>query len=419
MTTKFPGRLTPALSASSAAAAIRQVLSLAPFALFLIILPFPGTVAARLLFLFICFGSALWQWRRLPAARAPIPCKAALGAWMAVCLASLAYAFDAAYTLGELKNEVGYSMMAYFAFFVVAHDRGNALWLLRASGLGSLAIGSWALFALVGNDFHWNEGGGHGGIGVFATYVITVVPALAWLSCEDSSPLLRRIAAGLSVFAMFLAAVTMQRAVWPVLALQLVLALAMATRAGLIKARRRLLLIAVGLVAAAALAGLVAIQQIRYGDARNEQVQLNTDVRIAFWPRVIARIVEHPLTGTGFGRGVIHKAYPDLTPEATPALWHAHNVLLNYGLEMGFPGIVVLASLFAAFGILFWRASAGPSALAGIAGFVIVASVLARNQFNDFFMRDMSLMFWALAGLFARLTVAARQGNSNDQQRPA
>lgn len=419
MTTKFPGRLTPALSALSAAAANRQVLSLAPFALFLIILPFPGTVAARLLFLFICFGSALWQWWRLPAARARIPCKGALGAWMAVCLASLAYAFDAAYTLGELKNELGYSMMAYFAFFVVGHDRGNALWLLRASGLGTLVIGSWAILAFVGNDFLWNEGGGHGGVGVFATYVITVIPGLVWLSREDSSPLLRRTAAGLSLFALFLTALTMQRAVWPVLALQLVLALVMATRAGLIKLRRRLLLIAIGFVAAATLAGLVAIQQIRYGYTRDERVQLNTDVRIALWPKVITTIVEHPLTGTGFGRGVIRKAYPHLTPAEAPALWHAHNVLLNYGLEMGVPGILVLAYLFAAFGILFWRASVGPSALAAITGLVIVGGVLSRNQFNDFFIRDMSLMFWALTGLFARLAVTVGQGNQNDQQTPA
>ena len=97
---------------------MRAHLPLLPFALFLIILPFPGTVAARLLLLAICFGIALWQWWRHPGVRAPIPCKPVLGAWTVVCTASLLYAFDPGYSQGELKNELGYTMMAFFAFVI-------------------------------------------------------------------------------------------------------------------------------------------------------------------------------------------------------------------------------------------------------------------------------------------------------------
>lgn len=390
---------------------MKASLPLLPFALFLIILPFPGTVAARLLLLLICFCIASWQWWRHPGLRATIPCKPVLAAWIVVCAASMFYAFDPGYSLGELKNELGYTMMAFFAFFAIAHDRANAVWLLRASGLGLVIIGGWAIIALVTNGFAWNEGGGHGGIGIFATYVITVVCGQFWLAGQDPSPAFRRLALALCVFAIALAALTMQRAVWPVIAFQSLLALFVASRAGLIALDRRMLLLAIGCVAMVAIAGLLANQRVRYGDAPNEQVQLGNDVRLKYWPEVVARIAEHPLTGTGFGRGVIRKAYPDLTPVEAPALWHAHNVFLNYGLQAGIPGVLALAALFAGFGILFWHASTGPQAWAGIAGLLLVGGVVLRNQANDFFVRDMSLMFWALTGLFARLATSAWHGD--------
>src|SRR5947207_1607171 len=80
-----------------------------PFVGLLLILPFPGTVALRLVCLAAAFLVALLCWRRL--APPSVPCKPALLAWAAVALASLAYAVDSEYSLVEIKNEVGYAMM--------------------------------------------------------------------------------------------------------------------------------------------------------------------------------------------------------------------------------------------------------------------------------------------------------------------
>jgi hypothetical protein len=44
-----------------------------------------------------------------------------------------------------------------------------------------------------------------------------------------------------------------------------------------------------------------------------------------------------------------------------------------------------------------------------MAGCALLAGVFLRNQFNDFFQRDMSLLFWALCGLFAGMLLAREE----------
>jgi O-antigen ligase len=389
---------------------------LLPFAMFLVILPFPGTVAVRLLLLVACFGIALWQWRQVPGARTAIPCKPALAAWIAVCLASLIYAVDFRYSLGEIKNELGYTLLAFFAFFVVARDRPTVLVLLRAMILGLLLIGGWATQDWLRHGFAWQERGLHGGIGIFATYVIAVVPALVWLLLEETTPFWQRLAACALAFAFFLAAITLQRVVWPVLAVQTVLMAALLARAGRLRVSRRQIIFATVAVALLATAGLIANQQRRYGSTEAPAAALAADSRLAFWPSVIATIGEHPAIGAGFGRDSMRKAYPQLVPDYNPMLLHPHNVFLTYGIGMGVPGMLALLALFACWGLFFWRAAMGAATLAGIAGLALLTGVVLRNQLNDFFVRDMSLWFWALTGLFARIAMTAKQGNDSDQQ---
>jgi len=386
---------------------MKRILPLLPFALFIIVLPFPGTVALRMLLLAICFSIALWQWWRIPGARAAIPCKPALLAWGGVCIASLAYTGDLAYTASELKNEVGFTMMAFFGFFVIAADRTAAIWLFRTVGAGLAFIGLWALLAWAGNGLVWNDGGHYGGIGVFATYLVTIVPVLVWLVVADPLSCMRRIASGLLLFAAFLAVVSMQRAAWPALAVQALIIMTYVFRRRFPDSEWRGVAVAVLAIAAIAAAGTQYIHHARF-DKGGAETRLTDDVRLAFWPKVTAKLAEHPFVGVGFGQNMMHKAYPELTPAELPELWHGHNVLLNYGLQLGVPGIVALLGLFATFGYFFARTAALGDGWAGVAGLAILAGVLLRNQFNDFFIRDMSLLFWALTGLLARLAVGAK-----------
>jgi O-antigen ligase len=378
-----------------------------PFALFIIVLPFPGTVALRMLLLAICFSISLWQWWRIPGARAAIPCKPALLVWGVVCAASLAYTGDLAYTAGELKNEVGFTMMAFFGFFVIAADRSAAIWLFRTVGAGLAFIGFWATLAWAGNGLVWNDGGRYGGIGIFATYLVTIVPVMVWLVVADPLPWMRRIAIGLLLFAAFLAIISMQRAAWPALAVQALIIVTYIFRRRLPDTEWRGVAVVVVAIAAIAGAGTQYIHHARFDNGSAEK-RLTDDVRLAFWPKVTAKIAEHPFAGAGFGQNMMHKAYPDLTPAELPELWHGHNVLLNYGLQLGVPGIVAFIGLFAAFGYFFVRAVALGDGWVAVTGLAMLAGVLLRNQFNDFFIRDMSLLFWALTGLLVRLAVGAK-----------
>jgi O-antigen ligase len=81
---------------------------------------------------------------------------------------------------------------------------------------------------------------------------------------------------------------------------------------------------------------------------------------------------------------------------------HPHNLVFNYGISAGVPGMVAVLALFAALAWRFWQlAFRGErvARLTGLAGAAMVAGVLARNMANDFFVRDGALLFWALAGM--------------------
>src|SRR2546426_4541519 len=71
---------------------LMRAFTLLPFMVLLFILPFPGTVALRLLCLAGAFVVAIALWRRLAPPR--IPCKPALVFWALVALLSLAGAVD-------------------------------------------------------------------------------------------------------------------------------------------------------------------------------------------------------------------------------------------------------------------------------------------------------------------------------------
>ena len=376
-------------------------------AMALFVMPFPGSVSLRLIGLAVAFAAAVYSWRLLDVPRLPL--RGAILAWAAIAALSAFYAVDPQYTLGEIKNEVGYSLIAFAAFFALTADE-ERLKLALCAVAASFALIAFATLAGFAWKGTWPLGAWYGEPAPTTHYVLIAAPAsllAAWLWLPR-----RRLEAIGAIVAVTLAICVLsgQRAIWLALGLQAAIACAWLWRRGVFASARARIAALVVLVLVP-LAGLYATDRFRVWV--EPWAALEGDLRVSVWGKVVERINDKPLTGAGFGRRVLEKAYPDLIPPQNRLYWHAHNTVLNYGLSAGYPGMLAIVVLFAAFALRFWRLarSADPRVAAiGLAGTAIVAGLFARNMFNDFFVRDGALLFWGLAG--ALLGYALRRASS-------
>jgi O-antigen ligase len=283
---------------------------------------------------------------------------------------------------------------------------------------GFIVISVSALIDVGVRGREWHPPGFYGGVGNVSHYLVTVAPVLALTAVLFGR---RRPGVELAVLGLLLLAVALltgRRAIWPAVAVQAALTAfwfwkTRATAAGLYR------LSMIGLASVALLVGgLYVSERIRTGGDPESIHALGKDLRLRVWKGAGIEILEHPLTGAGFGRRAMSKAYPDLIPVEEPAFWHAHNFVLNYGLSAGVPGMAAVLILFGSLAWRFWRLAlrAQPLArLAGLAGTTMVAGVFTRCMADDFFVRDGSLLFWAVAGML--FGYALRHGSTPGEDR--
>jgi len=374
---------------------VKQRLQLLPLAVFLFILPFPGTVTLRLLALGLALIACAWRWRQDGFPH--VPARNALLFWGACALVSLAGAIDPAYSLSEIKNELGYPMAALIAFLTLTRSRDDAIFFLAALILGNLALSA---FALRDNLFsglpQWNEGGVAGGSGTYATYQLAILPVLMWAACVLPQRGRLALISALGLLQLLLALLVGQRAFWLAAALQGVFGLY------LLRARGFVAISAQRMRALGAAAVILSLVAMVGATVTRDAVSVSRDPRITSLPAVTGRILEHPLIGKGFGRQAMSKAYPDLVSKEFPQFTHPHNLFLNYGLAMGIPGMLAIVLVFFALLRKFSQMSRAEDriiAMAGICGILLVLGVIARNLTNDFFQRDLALLFWSIAGM--------------------
>jgi len=368
---------------------------LAPMVL-LFILPFPGTVALRLIALAISVATALWCWRELDVPA--FPCKAAIAFWSIVCIASLAYAVDPRYTFGEIKNEVGYSLIAFVSLFALTDGarRLRFACLAVSAALGVVAVAAATTFARTGA---WAPLPWYGGPPGTTNYVMMAAPAAGLAAHLALRKHAEAACWGLLGVLALLGILATERAIWPALGAQGAVVLWWLWRDRRRRARTLKIMAAAAAVIIVPLGGLLATElQRRQVDP---DAAMERDLRPLVWKKALARVVASPLTGAGLGRQAFMKAYPELVPPQNTFYWHTHNLVLNYGVSAGVPGMLAIVGLFLAFGWRFYRLAGSADetlALAGLVGLLMVVGVFARNMFNDFFVRDGALLFWSLSG---------------------
>ena len=379
---------------------MKTILAGLPFVVFLFILPFPEIVSLRLACLAAAFVLVVISWREL--ALPSFPCRGAIALWAGVVIASLSSAVDPAYSLGEIKNEVGYALMAFVTFLAWTRDETR----LRVAGLAVLAgFAVISASALLGADLRhgeWPADAYYGGVGGVSHYLVTVGPVLALTVAVVGRRHAGKWLAVLGVPFIAVALLSAQRAVWPAFGVQVVVVGVWLWRVRAVAIGPVRAALAGALVLALVVAGVYVSDRYRTGGDPESPVAIGKDLRPQVWRKVGEEILAHPLAGAGFGRAVMGKAYPGLPPAEREVFWHPHNLVFNYGIGAGVPGMAAVLALFAALAGRFGQLAVRGERLArlcGLTGATMVAGVLARNMANDFFVREGALLFWALAGV--------------------
>lgn len=377
---------------------------------YVLVLPTAGTVALRnaLFFsalLLTLFAAVRWKLAlRLPFAAAWL-------AYAAVAMASLVHSIDPAYSVGEIKAEILYGIIATMlaATWVTRTEPVQKLVAVLLSGSVAMAlVACWQAVrdSMLGLAYNASRLSAlHSGAGDYSTYIVVLMPFLLgmlWYHRGSSRvSLLLGATIALNVVG---AAVTRNRAVFPALAVETVVLALLLFRLDRDWLRHRRIGLWIGLFVLGA-AALFVFQILLRIDANPVSGPLDRDPRWEIWAVAIDNIRSNPWFGSGFGRGIFASLNPAVVA-ADGLHWHAHNVWLDKGVQMGVPGIAAFAFLIAA---VVWQTWLPREAIRGdqlattlsACALALIAGLLVKNATDDFFVRDQGYLFWVIVGAIA------------------
>jgi O-antigen ligase len=141
---------------------------------------------------------------------------------------------------------------------------------------------------------------------------------------------------------------------------------------------------------------------------------IKAEPRPRIWAYYLEKAQEHPWIGVGFGRTVPAIFYgtkndPALAAIDTNAQIHAHNFLLDWLLQTGLFGLILLCTLLVAVGRHAWQlGQAGrQQRIIACAVLVSIIGMLLRNLTDDFMVYANATMFWATQGALLGLLAYA------------
>ena len=407
-----------------------MILNLAAWAaaLFMAASMFGSTVALRLILLLAgTLLAALATARDRKTLVLLPPIWTAFAAWALWSTLSLAWSVEPERTEKELRNEVVYAAFALWMCFVAAQARSATRIVPPVLGTAAVALCAVALYI-----FHFSPEtlltGWHGGPGALSSALITLMPCLVMLgwyaagSVVGSLQLRRWVtwcSVALAPLLLAAAYTSLNRTIWVAFAVQLSLlgALLLARsswlRQGFLSLRTKMamLVVAVGLAGAAA-GMLLSVQAARHMNALH-------DTRLALWPHILRQIAEQPLTGYGFGRGLLRDYLEQQLGGLDTHLWHAHNIFLEALLQLGIPGLILFLWLLGATARQGWVCARDPDrrvAACGMALLAVLVGMLIRNSTDSLFVRQSALLYWGVVGiLLAWGTARARRAVPSSQ----
>lgn len=374
--------------------------------LFLLVVPMPHTVTLRLITLACLVVASVILVRRdgMP----PLPLKSPLLLWAGLALLSVSWAVRPAYSLGEINNEIVYTLLAFFVFYSQTREAAqwktwNTCFFIIAAVTSLTALGLWYRGDAV-NPARYI----YSGVGSYTTFAVTVFPLLLLALINSRVNWYARSLLWLIVPLVIAGAfATDNRAFWPAFSASMLVFFGLLTWRANTTHRRIQLLIAM-LV-------LCAVSLVAFDYVVHRKLALVADVRFDLWSFVWDRFLEHPWTGQGFGLRSFGYAYPEVL-DVNSIYWHPHNLILLYATQMGIFGVAVLVVLFAAIVRELWGLYRDPNKKVmrlGAAGLAMITAVLLKNMTDVFFYRENSLLFWSLLGMILGYAAYARRTSLN------
>lgn len=369
-----------------------------------------------------------------------VPCKLEIFLLLAWAAASIGWSQTPDISSGKLRTDLLLPVAAYVAAFCIVRSARGFMWIMAGLGLGLLALAAFSVFeylpamltpadiplqaaaGIVNPLPYWYPGPGDASM--FA--ILCIGPALALLRLESRRG--RWLGWGILGLLAFVIATTNNRAATFGVPLAVALYFFLIRKhperysdpssdprsvrpRSRVRHRVRVTAVAVAVCVASALVlELGARDRLRtagrpltMGSAAIELAMHDTRPRI--WAHYLRLGMAHPLVGAGFGRTVPGIRYHTESDRALAAVdssayIHAHNLFINWWLQLGIVGLALLLLLLAglvrtAFRLL--RSLPAAHALAA-ATVVTLAAMIARNLTDDFLIYGMATTFWTVLG---------------------
>lgn len=377
------------------------------FAVYVSILPVGATTALRnLMFALVLatLGYLLWKAKQRPQVPIGLP-------WLAFLLPalfSLSYSVDVGYSLGEIKTEIAFPFFIFAMAATVVSDEKSFLRFLTILTVANLFLVAFSVATGLtgGSTKDYLVGTLNTGVGYYSTYLVAVMPFIAVFFWHARSQSRTLASAALLLLMANLASLYISGN------RQGLLAVLVEIGVFVIFVRKSLTRRHWAIIALAALSvGLLFLFQFANRDpsaSKGLGTAMSNDVRWPVWRACIEELVAHPWTGSGFGLRIFQIAYPQFS--ANGPFWHAHNVLLNKGIQMGVPGVIGFLLLFFSVpkAMFASRRLHGMAGVAAVAGVVMSIGFLLKNMTDDFFYRESGYVFWLLSGAVLGLCCGAR-----------
>ena len=397
----------------------RALLPLLAPAIYLLVLPLAHVTALRSFAFVISIVLLLWSLRT--ADMRAIPLKAPFAVWLGAALLSMVWAVHPDFSIDAIRSEIvqGFvSFLIFFKFTRTSRDLKFFMGTLFASGVVTSVI---ALVHFLRGLDPIPVGAFYGGALSNAGFVTTVLPFLAATTLLRSDRY--RIAMVCAILLLLLAAYgTTNRGIWLYLLVELAFfGCLYLVRVDLQPKARKTAIALLTVLAILGTGTLFFASKGRLGlEGGPTEIVAGTakaDPRPQLWKDSIDWIQRRPFTGAGFGMMVLGKELQEQQKDLTHT--HAHNIILNYALQLGLFGPLVLAFVFYSAGREFWKLTKCADKeliMLGIAGIAMISGILAAGMIEDLFNRHLAWLFWSLVGMTlgyamsskARLAIPAR-----------